>query len=139
MAATEAGDEQPRRSKASVPGLGMPSQRVCVFTGHVRLVHLKLIPDQQSREMRGAALLVALLAAVVGALVLLGENAQLTKYDQLKLQHEAMRKAGETFEYDLENLDSPRLAGKPLQVGNEMLLHVDVCGTRVTECGCDNR
>lgn len=73
--------------------------------------------------MRGAALLVALLAAVVGALVLLGENAQLPKYDQLKIQHEAMRKAGETFEYDLENLDTPRLAGKPLQVKNGMLLH----------------
>lgn len=79
--------------------------------------------------MRGAALLVALLAALVSAFVLLGENAQLPKYDQLKLQHEAMRKAGEAYEYDLANLDSPRLAGKPLQVRRDACA---VHGTRLT-------
>lgn len=66
-------------------------------------------------------LVLAVVVAFFSALLLLGEKEKLPSYDQLKLEYVRMAEGG----YDLVNLESPRLFGKPLQV---LLLHVRAAG-----------
>ncbi|KAF1315227.1 Fatty acid amide hydrolase, partial [Globisporangium splendens] len=68
-------------------------------------------------------LVLALVVALFSALLLLGEKEKLPSYEQLQLEYGRIAEGG----YDLVNLASPRLFGKPLQ-----LIHLPVIGRVIT-------